>query len=204
MKAFFFFSLASYFIKCFLLIDFTERRGKREGNIDLLFHLFMHSPVASCMCSDWGSNPQPWFIGTTSQLSHPAWAESFLLLNQNLLPYDFYLNQHKRIPRFPSWKPKFRICTAPLGADPDRTPRACKELEGGAPHGPRHNWWLKGAPGTDRQRVPKTWAEGWATMNTTAQSWPTSGQNHRKGEKRSPAPLSLWHTGRTAELGLQV
>ena len=65
----------------FLFIDFRERerkgRGKeggREGerkkeerlrNINFLFHLFTHSLVASCMCSDWRSNPQFWCMGTT-------------------------------------------------------------------------------------------------------------------------------------------
>ena len=53
--------------KIFLLIDF-EREGEREiENIDLLFHLFMHSLVDSCVCPDQGWNPQPWCIGTTFQ-----------------------------------------------------------------------------------------------------------------------------------------
>ena len=30
--------------------------GEKEREIDLLFHLVMHSLVASCMCPDWGSN----------------------------------------------------------------------------------------------------------------------------------------------------
>ena len=38
-----------------------EGKG-RERNIDLLFHLFMHSLVDSRMCLDQGSNPQPWRI----------------------------------------------------------------------------------------------------------------------------------------------
>ena len=49
-------------ISCyFLFIHFRER----VRNIHLLFHLFMHSLIASCMCPDWRSNPQPWLIGTT-------------------------------------------------------------------------------------------------------------------------------------------
>ena len=45
--------------KIFLLIDF-EREGEREiENIDLLFHLFMHSLVDSCVCPDQGMNLQP-------------------------------------------------------------------------------------------------------------------------------------------------
>ena len=39
-----------------------ERERERERGINL-FHLFMHSLVASCMCPDWGSNSQPWCIG---------------------------------------------------------------------------------------------------------------------------------------------
>ena len=41
-----------------------EREGERERNMDLS-HLFMHSPVDSYMCPDWGLNPQPWCIGRT-------------------------------------------------------------------------------------------------------------------------------------------
>ena len=45
---------------------FTFREREREGkrNIDLLFHLFMPSLVASCMSPDRASNPQPWSIRT--------------------------------------------------------------------------------------------------------------------------------------------
>ena len=32
--------------------------------MDLLSHSLMHSLVASCMCPDWGTNPQPWHICT--------------------------------------------------------------------------------------------------------------------------------------------
>ena len=39
-------------------IDFREI----EGDISLLFHLFMHSLVDSCMCLDGGLNPQPWQV----------------------------------------------------------------------------------------------------------------------------------------------
>ena len=35
--------------------------------MDLLFRLLMHSAVASCVCPDWGSDPQPWCIWTTLQ-----------------------------------------------------------------------------------------------------------------------------------------
>ena len=30
-----------------------------ERNTNLLFHLFLHSLFDSCMCPEWGSNPQP-------------------------------------------------------------------------------------------------------------------------------------------------
>ena len=52
-----------FFFKKF--IDFREteegegRGRKREGDVNLLFHLFMHSLVDSCMCPDWELNPQP-------------------------------------------------------------------------------------------------------------------------------------------------
>ena len=46
---------------------------ERERNIDWLFHLFMHSLVASYMCPDWGSNWQPCVLGQRpNQLSYPA------------------------------------------------------------------------------------------------------------------------------------
>ena len=43
--------------------DLRKRKGKR--NIDLLFHLFMHSSVDSCTCPEWGSNLQPWHTRMT-------------------------------------------------------------------------------------------------------------------------------------------
>ena len=44
-----------------------ERGRKREGerDLNLLFHLFIHSLVDSCMCPDRGLNRQLWRIGTT-------------------------------------------------------------------------------------------------------------------------------------------
>ena len=54
-----------------LFINFRERKEwgrqtetKRERN-RFLFHLFMHSLVASCMCPDQWSNPQTWCIRMT-------------------------------------------------------------------------------------------------------------------------------------------
>ena len=43
----------------------------RERNIDLLFHSFMYPLTVSYMCPDWGSNPQPWGVRTTLQLTEP-------------------------------------------------------------------------------------------------------------------------------------
>ena len=45
-----------------LLIDFRER--KEWGDINLLFHLSIHSLVESCMCPHQELNPQPWGIET--------------------------------------------------------------------------------------------------------------------------------------------
>ena len=54
-----FFSFLFFFRRFFywLILD-SERKGgiERERNINLLFHLLMHSLVDSCMCPDWGSN----------------------------------------------------------------------------------------------------------------------------------------------------
>ena len=46
-----------------------ERERERQGDIDLLSDLFMHSLAASCMCPDRGSDPQPWHIGTTPYMN---------------------------------------------------------------------------------------------------------------------------------------
>ena len=56
-----------YYIVLFLfyLLLILEREEGKERNINLLFHLFMHSLVASCMCPDWGLNLQPWRIRLT-------------------------------------------------------------------------------------------------------------------------------------------
>lgn len=46
------------------LVAAEDEKRERE-TLDLLFHLFTHSLVDSCMCSDWGLNPQPFCIGRT-------------------------------------------------------------------------------------------------------------------------------------------
>ena len=45
--------------------DERENETDRQTDIDIdsLFPLFVHSLVDSCLCPDWGSNPQPWCIG---------------------------------------------------------------------------------------------------------------------------------------------
>ena len=48
-----------------LFFDRFFREKGRESEIILLFHLFLHSLVESCMCPDRGSNLQPWSIGMT-------------------------------------------------------------------------------------------------------------------------------------------
>ena len=46
----------------FSLIYKREKEGERT--IDLLFQLFMHSLIESCMCPDWGLNLLLWCVGT--------------------------------------------------------------------------------------------------------------------------------------------
>ena len=54
----------------------------RERNINLLFHLFVHSLVDSCIFPDWGLSLQPWLIGTTTELPRQG---SFFFFNQIIL-----------------------------------------------------------------------------------------------------------------------
>ena len=53
-----------YVNRRFLFFELILER-ERERNTDLLFHLFMHSLVDSCMCPDQRQNPKPWCIGAT-------------------------------------------------------------------------------------------------------------------------------------------
>ena len=50
----------------------TGKEGgrKREGDINLLFHSFMHSLADSCV-PDQESNLQPWCIGTIIKTTEP-------------------------------------------------------------------------------------------------------------------------------------
>ena len=45
-----------------------KRGGKR--NMDVLFHLFIHSLVDSCTCPDQGLNLQPWHMGKDDGLTN--------------------------------------------------------------------------------------------------------------------------------------
>ena len=46
------------FLNFYVLILYRERKVRREKNIHLFFHLFMHSLVDSCICPDWELNWQ--------------------------------------------------------------------------------------------------------------------------------------------------
>ena len=70
----------------FLLIDLRER--ERERNINLLFHLLMHSLVDSCVCPDWGLNLQLQHIRTTLHPTElPSQGFSFFLSFSSLLSF---------------------------------------------------------------------------------------------------------------------
>ena len=73
-----------HFLFIYLLKRERVRGGGERGGHDLLFHVLMHSLVASCMCPDQGPNPQPWCrVGWhCNQLSYPASA-CFLLFKQS-------------------------------------------------------------------------------------------------------------------------
>ena len=66
-------SHSAIFLKFYVLIIERERKGEGGGekHTDLLFHLFMHSLVNSCMCPDRGLNPQPWCMGMMLESTKP-------------------------------------------------------------------------------------------------------------------------------------
>ena len=79
------YAFSSWFLFYFLLYWFLQIERKGERNINLLFHLFMHSLVYSCICPDWGPKQQLCIGGRCSdQLSYPARADSFKTI---LKPY---------------------------------------------------------------------------------------------------------------------
>ena len=55
--------------ECIMPVVFRQKTSlfywfwEREKNINLLFYLFMHSLISSCMYPDQRSNPQLWHIG---------------------------------------------------------------------------------------------------------------------------------------------
>ena len=52
-----------FFVDFFREGEEGGREIEKERKINLLFHLFMHSLVDSCMCPDQRSSPQPWHLG---------------------------------------------------------------------------------------------------------------------------------------------
>ena len=61
-----YFVFSSFFPSFLNLLILERGRGrKRKSNIKLLFHLFIHSLVVSCMYPDWRLNLQLWHIGMT-------------------------------------------------------------------------------------------------------------------------------------------
>ena len=56
-----------------LLLIFLRRERKKKHQ--LLFHLFMHALVASCMCPDGRLNPHPGVLGRCPRSVQPAACE---------------------------------------------------------------------------------------------------------------------------------
>ena len=54
-----------FFLILFMILERKKGR-ERQRNTALLFHLFIHSQIVSCMCPDQGLNPPPWHIGMMS------------------------------------------------------------------------------------------------------------------------------------------
>ena len=75
-------SLAVEFVFFFLIIFYWFQRERDEGrNISLLFCLFIHSLVDSCMFPDQGSNSQLWRIGTMLQPTEQSHQGILCVLN---------------------------------------------------------------------------------------------------------------------------
>ena len=77
------------------MLILQRERGKREAEKnDLLFHLLMHSFAGSCMCPDWGLNPQPWWIRMTfisMELPGLGWNTLFFIVFFFLLPFSLLI-----------------------------------------------------------------------------------------------------------------
>lgn len=61
-----------FFLLCIYLLRFTKR-GEGEMNVDLSFHVLMHSLADSCVCPERGSKP-PWRIRTLFLQDNFLWA----------------------------------------------------------------------------------------------------------------------------------
>ena len=81
--------LDTFLIFIYLLLFFKVDLRERERNIDLLFHLFMHSLVESCTCPDRELNLQPWHIGTTLQPAELPSEDTFIIFRCLLCSSDF-------------------------------------------------------------------------------------------------------------------
>ena len=68
------------FNNCFKTFSYWLEGGERERNINLLFHPFMHSSVASSTCPDRGLDPQPWRIRIVLQPTEPLGQGLYFLL----------------------------------------------------------------------------------------------------------------------------
>ena len=70
-------SVPSNLRDCFLKVVFIDGLVlERERNIDLLFHLFLHSLADSCVCPEAGPNPHHWCMRQRSNhLSYPSRAQ---------------------------------------------------------------------------------------------------------------------------------
>ena len=68
-----------------------KRQTRTHIDFDLLFYLFMHSLVDSCMCPDRGLNPRPWTMLQLTEL--PSQGCSALLPVIIFQPYPCVHNQ---------------------------------------------------------------------------------------------------------------
>ena len=77
---------------------------QREEERDLLFHLFVHSLLDSCMYPDWRLNPQPWCIRTTLQPTElPIQGQGFSVLYNGSAGFDSEELQYRNNKYFPQY-----------------------------------------------------------------------------------------------------